>query len=54
LRSTLAAIPFDKYLRLGAEQERNCEWLLLKKAKITAIDLSDEMLRRAKEKINIR
>lgn len=52
LRQTLANIPFDNCLEIGCGTGKNTEWLVEKAKHITAIDLSDEMLAKAKEKIN--
>lgn len=52
LRSSLADISFDKCLEIGCGTGKNTEWLIQKAKQITAIDLSDEMLAKAKQKIN--
>jgi ubiquinone/menaquinone biosynthesis C-methylase UbiE len=52
LRFTLADIPFDKCLEIGCGTGKNTEWLLTKAKQITAVDLSEEMIAVAKEKIN--
>lgn len=52
LRTNLANIPFDACLEMGCGTGKNTEWLLAKAKQITAIDLSDEMLAKAKQKIN--
>jgi len=51
LRVSLANIPFDSCLEIGCGTGKNTAWLIEKAKHITAIDLSDEMLARAKEKI---
>jgi len=51
LRSTLANITFESCLEIGCGTGKNTEWLLTKATTITAVDLSDEMLAKAKEKI---
>ncbi len=51
LRNTLHDIPFDSVLEIGCGTGKNTEWLITKANAITAVDLSDEMLARAKEKI---
>lgn len=51
LRASLAAIPFDNVLEIGCGTGKNTIWLIEKAKEVTAIDLSDEMLARAKEKI---
>lgn len=52
LRETLANISFDNCLEIGCGTGKNTEWLLTKAKQITAVDLSDKMLERAKEKIS--
>lgn len=52
LRKTLADIAFDDCLEIGCGTGKNTAWLIKKAAHITAIDLSEEMLAKAKEKIN--
>ena len=52
LRKTLESISFDSCLEIGCGTGKNTEWLITKAKKITAVDLSEEMLARAKEKIN--
>ncbi|QEC69815.1 class I SAM-dependent methyltransferase [Panacibacter ginsenosidivorans] len=52
LRTTLGAIPFDKCLEIGCGTGKNTEWLITKAKHITAVDLSEEMLAKAKAKIN--
>jgi ubiquinone/menaquinone biosynthesis C-methylase UbiE len=51
LRSTLANIAFESCLEIGCGTGKNTEWLITKATTITAVDLSDEMLAKAKEKI---
>jgi ubiquinone/menaquinone biosynthesis C-methylase UbiE len=51
LRKTLEDIPFDSCLEIGCGTGKNTTWLLTKAKSITAVDLSDEMLAKAKEKI---
>lgn len=51
LRQTLENIYFDNCLEIGCGTGKNTEWLIKKTKKITAIDLSEEMLARAREKI---
>ena len=53
LRNTLAAITFDCCLEIGCGAGKNTEWLRGKAATVTAVDLSDEMLAKAKEKIKL-
>ncbi|HKG70088.1 MAG TPA: class I SAM-dependent methyltransferase, partial [Segetibacter sp.] len=52
LRASLADISFDNCLEIGCGTGKNTEWLIQKAKQITAIDLSDEMLAKAKQKIN--
>ncbi len=52
LRTLLANIPFDSVLEVGCGTGKNTEWLIEKAKKITAVDLSDEMLAKAREKIS--
>jgi predicted TPR repeat methyltransferase len=52
LQQTLAGIAFDSCLEIGCGTGKNTAWLIGKAKEITAIDLSDEMLIKAKEKIN--
>lgn len=51
LRQSLTNITFNNCLEVGCGTGKNTEWLIEKAKHITAIDLSDEMLARAKEKI---
>lgn len=52
LRKTLADLHFDTCLEIGCGTGKNTEWLISKTKHITAIDLSEEMLAKAKEKIS--
>ena len=52
LRTTLSSIEFDTCLEIGCGTGKNTEWLITKAKHITAIDLSEEMLTKAKNKIN--
>lgn len=52
LRELLATIPFDTVLEIGCGTGKNTEWFIEKAKEVTAIDLSNEMLAKAKEKIN--
>ena len=52
LRKSLANIPFDNCLEIGCGTGKNTAWLIEKAKHISAIDLSEEMLAKAKEKIN--
>ena len=51
LRNTLSTISFNSCLETGCGTGKNTGWLLQKAEHITAIDLSQEMLSKAKEKI---
>lgn len=51
LRSTLDNIKFADCLEVGCGTGKNTEWLLSKSKAVTAVDISGEMLARAKEKI---
>ena len=50
-RSSLANIPFDTCLEIGCGTGKNTIWLIERAKQVLAIDLSDEMLAKAKEKI---
>ena len=51
LRDNLARIYFDNCLEIGCGTGKNTEWLITKAKKVVAVDLSEEMLLRAKAKI---
>ncbi|HLO38009.1 MAG TPA: class I SAM-dependent methyltransferase, partial [Lacibacter sp.] len=51
LRETLAPLTFEHCLEVGCGTGKNTVWLLEKAATVTAVDLSEEMLAKAKEKI---
>ena len=51
LRTTLAGIPFNSCLEIGCGTGKNTQWLVEKVEQLTAVDLSEEMLARAKAKI---
>src|SRR5574337_2096769 len=51
LREILSKISFSQVLEIGCGTGKNTEWLLQKAKHITAVDLSEEMLSRAREKI---
>jgi ubiquinone/menaquinone biosynthesis C-methylase UbiE len=51
LRETLADMQFEHCLEIGCGTGKNTEWLMTRSQKLTALDLSDEMLRVAREKI---
>lgn len=52
LRETLNDIAFENCLEIGCGTGKNTAWLLTKAKSVTAVDLSAEMLAKAKEKIN--
>lgn len=51
LRTTLANIPIEYCLEIGCGTGKNTAWLLSKAKKVFAVDFSDEMLAKAKSKI---
>jgi ubiquinone/menaquinone biosynthesis C-methylase UbiE len=51
LRETLASLTFENCLEIGCGTGKNTVWLMQKAATVTAVDLSEEMLAKAKEKI---
>ena len=51
LREILSTISFDTVLEVGCGTGKNTAWLVEKAKQVTAIDLSSEMLTKAKEKI---
>lgn len=51
LRDALSNLSFCSVLEIGCGTGKNTEWLLQKAEAITAVDLSEEMLAKAKEKI---
>lgn len=51
LRETLSNVQFRSCLEIGCGTGKNTEWLVTKAEVITAVDLSEEMLSKAKEKI---
>jgi len=52
IRETLIDLPFDSCLEIGCGTGKNTEWLLTKAKEIVAVDLSEVMLSKAKEKIS--
>jgi ubiquinone/menaquinone biosynthesis C-methylase UbiE len=52
LRAALANIAFANCLEIGCGTGKNTGWFIEKANQITAVDLSEEMLAKAKEKIN--
>lgn len=51
LRETLRTVDVNRCLEIGCGTGKNTQWLVEKAEHITAIDLSEEMLARAREKI---
>lgn len=52
LRSILSDVSFDHCLEMGCGTGKNTIWLLSKAHKVVAVDFSEAMLAKAKEKIN--
>jgi ubiquinone/menaquinone biosynthesis C-methylase UbiE len=52
LRTALTPLSFSNCLEIGCGTGKNTFWLIEKADRITAVDLSEEMLAKAKEKIN--
>jgi ubiquinone/menaquinone biosynthesis C-methylase UbiE len=53
LKEMLEAMTFKTVLELGCGTGKNTAWLAAKAATITAVDFSEEMLQKAKEKITL-
>ena len=51
LRETLAPLSFERCLEIGCGTGKNTVWLMEKAASVTAVDLSEEMLGKARTKI---
>jgi SAM-dependent methyltransferase len=51
LRTCLADLPFERCLEIGCGTGKNTEWLIRRAQQVTAVDLSEEMLARAAEKV---
>lgn len=51
LRSILEDVSFGNCLEIGCGTGKNTEWLVNKAKKVLAVDFSDEMLAKAKEKV---
>jgi len=51
LREVLSTIPFNSCLEIGCGTGKNTEWLLQKAERLTAVDFSEEMLSKAREKV---
>lgn len=52
LRESLSNISFHHCLEIGCGTGKNTVWLMEKASQVTAVDLSEEMLAKAREKIN--
>ena len=52
LRQMLSRISFDRCLEIGCGTGKNTEWLVKHSNHVTAVDLSDRMLSKAREKVN--
>jgi ubiquinone/menaquinone biosynthesis C-methylase UbiE len=52
LRAMLGNIAFESCLEIGCGTGKNTGWLLNRSTSVTAVDLSDEMLTKAKQKVN--
>ncbi len=52
LKQALDKFYFENVLEIGCGTGKNTEWLLTKAKRITAVDLSEEMLAKAKVKVN--
>ncbi len=51
-KEVLETIPFSAVLELGCGTGKNTEWLLQKATSITAVDFSENMLAKARERVN--
>ncbi len=51
IRTTLDTIPAEACLEIGCGTGKNTVWLAQKSKQVTAVDLSEEMMAKAKEKI---
>lgn len=52
LRATLGSITFDRCLEIGCGTGKNTEWLVRRALQVTAVDLSEQMLERARKKVS--
>ena len=52
LRKTLQTVSFNNCLEIGCGTGKNTQWLITRAQHIVAVDISDEMLARAKTKID--
>ncbi len=53
IRETLDKLDFENCLEIGCGTGKNTEWLVSKAKLIIAVDLSDKMLEKAKQKISL-
>ena len=51
IREVLAPLQFDHCLEIGCGTGKNTEWLIQKAVEVISVDLSEEMLSRARQKI---
>jgi SAM-dependent methyltransferase len=51
LRQTLAPLPFSTVLEVGCGTGKNSEWLVGRARQVLAVDLSEEMLKHARNKV---
>lgn len=51
LRQSFAKVSFEKCLEIGCGTGKNTSWLVTKAKQVTSVDLSEEMLAKAKQKI---
>ncbi|HEY5824891.1 MAG TPA: class I SAM-dependent methyltransferase, partial [Cyclobacteriaceae bacterium] len=52
LRQILSGIPFNTCLEIGCGTGKNTSWLIEQAKQVTAVDFSEEMLAKAKDKIS--
>jgi ubiquinone/menaquinone biosynthesis C-methylase UbiE len=52
LREILSTLPFENVLEIGCGTGKNTAWLITRAKMLTAVDFSDEMLAKAREKFN--
>jgi 2-polyprenyl-3-methyl-5-hydroxy-6-metoxy-1,4-benzoquinol methylase len=52
VRAALADVPFETCLEIGCGTGKNTEWLVRKAMHVAAVDLSAEMLERARKKVS--
>lgn len=52
LREILSPLSFENVLEIGCGTGKNTAWLITRSKALTAVDFSDEMLAKAREKIN--